>query len=135
MKHTGLQSGGHKFVVQQSCGSEQQFIQHAHNLIYVIQVNVRIRTGCLSLLPGAQELLEDGVRSTAATSNSYFLQYVDQGTTAEQDLNSSILLDPQTSGDFWQIRGHTMILCMAKPCVFVQVDSFSVSQMASALKS
>lgn len=93
-----------------------------------VQVNVQIMMASVPMLPGVKELLEDGIESTAVTSNSYYLQYVEQGASIVTEIGGNVLLDPQTSGAIivWALL-HFCFLC-STPCLCLQGVCYSASQ-------
>lgn len=64
-----------------------------------VQVSLKVKVSSLPLLPGAAELLESGIESTAVASNVFYFRHVKWDDSWEDaQAGWKILLDPQTSG-------------------------------------
>lgn len=69
---------------------------HLAEMIHASKVHVELSTDALPLLPGAEELLDQGISSTLAAGN---LRYAESLCTIQcEGPIPAILLDPQTSG-------------------------------------
>ena len=71
---------------------------HLLEMLRASNVGVRLSIGSIPLLPGAKELLIDGVVSSLQEQNEFFLEDFKFENISSTDPSVRLFVDPQTSG-------------------------------------
>ncbi len=100
MKKLNRDAAIHALAVDARCATDVTgfgLLGHASHIAAASKVTLRVHPHAVTLLPGAQQAVDDGVRTGGAERNdSYLAPLVDWGRTS--DAQRAMLVDPQTSG-------------------------------------
>ena len=76
------------------------FLSHLAEMLRASRVSADLNVSALPALPGAEELLRSGLRSTAHEQNRNIVKAVRVEADASQHVRFELLCDPQTAGGF-----------------------------------